>query len=120
MSLQNFTLDLGPFQMIVDEPIWDNVIPSDILDVSVPHTSAMMIGILDALDTAIADGHTIYLHCWGGIGRTGTVVGCWLVRHGMTGDEALSTIAHHWQGVAKRVYHPRSPETDEQHAYVQG
>jgi len=89
-----------------------------IRDVSVPHTSAVMVGILDALDTAIADGHTIYLHCWGGIGRTGTVVGCWLVRHGMTGNEALATISCHWQGVAKRVYHPRSPETNEQHAYV--
>ena len=36
-----------------------------------------MVAILDSLDTAIADEHTIYLHCWGGIGRTGTVVGCW-------------------------------------------
>ena len=23
----------------------------------------------------------VYVHCWGGVGRTGTVVGCWLVRH---------------------------------------
>ena len=35
----------------------------------------------------------VYVHCWGGIGRTGTVVGCWLVRHGMTGDEALAEFA---------------------------
>ena len=33
----------------------------------------------------------MYLHCWGGVGRTGTVVGCWLVRHGRTGDEALGS-----------------------------
>ncbi|MBX0327691.1 phosphatase [Oscillochloris sp. ZM17-4] len=89
-----------------------------IRDASIPTTPAAMAAILDALDGAIAGGHTVYVHCWGGIGRTGTVVGCWLVRHGMTGDEALATIARHWQGVEKRWRQPRSPETDEQHAYV--
>ncbi|NNJ11643.1 phosphatase [Chloroflexales bacterium ZM16-3] len=91
-----------------------------IRDASLPDTPAIMVAILDALDTAIATGHTVYLHCWGGIGRTGTVVGCWLVRHGMTGDKALETIASHWQGVEKHWRQPRSPETDEQHAYVRG
>lgn len=88
-----------------------------IRDARVP-TASGMVEILDALDSAIAEGHTVYVHCWGGIGRTGTVVGCWLARHGMTGDEALATIARHWQGVEKRWRQPRSPETDEQHAFV--
>lgn len=34
---------------------------------------------------ALAAGQTVYVHCYGGIGRTGTVVGCWLVRHGLSG-----------------------------------
>lgn len=87
-------------------------------DASVPATSTAMVTILDTLDAAIAAGHTVYLHCWGGVGRTGTVVGCWLVRHGLTGDEALATIALHWQGVEKRWRTPRSPETNEQYVYV--
>ncbi len=49
--------------------------------------------ILDTLDGALAAGHIVYLHCWGGIGRTGTVVGCHLVRHGMTSEQALAEIA---------------------------
>ncbi|HMP42979.1 MAG TPA: protein-tyrosine phosphatase family protein, partial [Roseiflexaceae bacterium] len=56
-----------------------------IRDLNVPATPAHMVAILDELDTAIGAGHTVYVHCWGGIGRTGTVVGCWLVRHGLTG-----------------------------------
>ena len=28
--------------------------------------------ILDAVDRALAAGRNVYLHCWGGIGRTGT------------------------------------------------
>jgi hypothetical protein len=45
--------------------------------------------ILDTIDAALAEGETVYVHCYGGIGRTGTVVGCYLVRHGMGGKEAL-------------------------------
>jgi len=47
-------------------------------------------GILDDIDAAIKRGRVVYVHCFGGIGRTGTIIGCYLVRHGMTGQEALN------------------------------
>ena len=52
-----------------------------------------MCSILDTIDAALEEGHTVYVHCWGGIGRTGTVVGCYLVRHGMDAVAALDEIA---------------------------
>ena len=52
----------------------------------------MMVRILAILDTALAEGHNVYVHCAGGIGRTGTVVGCYLVRHGMQGEVALEEV----------------------------
>jgi protein-tyrosine phosphatase len=52
----------------------------------------MMVQILDTIDTALAEGHRVYVHCAGGIGRTGTVVGCYLVRHGLRGEAALEEI----------------------------
>lgn len=55
-------------------------------------TPAIMRRILDAIDTAVAAGQRVYVHCAGGIGRTGTVVGCYLVRHGMPGEAALAEI----------------------------
>jgi predicted protein tyrosine phosphatase len=88
-----------------------------IRDMSVPDPDDMA-HILDTLDEALRAGHTVYVHCWGGIGRTGTVVGCHLVRRGMTGEQALAQIAHWWRGVAKSWLHPRSPQTDEQVEYV--
>ena len=91
-----------------------------IRDVSVPSTCAQMRGILDAIDHALAAGKTVYVHCWGGVGRTGTTVGCWLVRHGLTGDQALAQLAELWRGVAKAYRSPRSPETREQADYVRG
>jgi protein-tyrosine phosphatase len=88
-----------------------------IRDYSVP-TRAEMAVILDAIDAALAAGQPAYVHCWGGIGRTGTVVGCYLVRHGLAPDRALEEIARlraevpdHWR---------RSPESDEQVEMIMG
>ncbi len=55
---------------------------------------AYLAQILDTIDAAVAAGQRVYVHCWGGIGRTGTVVGCYLVRHGLSGPDALAQIAH--------------------------
>ena len=77
-----------------------------------------MVRTLDALDTAIEEGHRIYVHCWGGVGRTGTTVGCYLVRHGNSGANALDQLADWWQGVPKHILHPRSPETNEQANFI--
>ncbi len=44
----------------------------------------------------------VYVHCWGGIGRTGTVVCCWLVERGLSGEQALVEIALLREGIRKR------------------
>jgi len=77
-----------------------------------------MTGILDRIDEAITGGHVVYVHCWGGIGRTGTVVGCHLVRHGLNGDEALAALATMWKVVDKHYRRPNSPETEEQCRWI--
>src|SRR5687768_16100150 len=43
-----------------------------------------MTHILDTIDEALHLGRNVYVHCYGGIGRAGTTVGCYLVRHGQT------------------------------------
>jgi len=68
--------------------------------------------ILDAIDGAIATGSPVYVHCFGGIGRTGTVVGCHLVRHGLSGEEAILRIAR-WREGTPDGGRP-SPEMPEQ------
>ena len=50
--------------------------------------------ILDRIDSALEEGQNVYAHCWGGSGRTGTIVGCWIRRHGLAGaDEVLDMLA---------------------------
>ncbi len=79
-------------------------------------TRPFMEEILDVLDAALAQGETVYVHCFGGIGRTGTVVGCWLVRHGLTGEHALAQIAAWREGTPDGW--KRSPETAVQRQMV--
>jgi hypothetical protein len=86
-------------------------------DLGLP-TQAGMTDILDTIDAALSAKHKVYLHCWGGIGRTGTTVGCYLARHGYGGDQALRQLAEWWRHVPKSAFHPRSPETEAQMKFV--
>ena len=70
------------------------------------------------IDRHIEEGRTVYVHCFGGVGRTGTIVGCWFVRHGRSGDEALERLAELWRDCPKSSRHPRSPQMPEQLDYV--
>ena len=88
-----------------------------ITDFDIP-TPETMKAILDEIDAALAADRKVYLHCFGGIGRTGTVVGCYLVRRGHTGQAALDQLAEWWQNVPKRRFWPRTPETDEQINFI--
>ncbi len=86
-----------------------------IRDLDVP-TSDGMRAILDLIESAIAAEAPVYVHCWGGIGRTGTVVCCWLVERGLSGEQALVEIALLREGIRKRQI--RSPEMDGQQEFV--
>jgi hypothetical protein len=87
-------------------------------DFGVP-SAALMRETLDTIYAAIGADDAVYLHCWGGVGRTGTVVGCLLREQGFTAAAALQVIGRKWQSVAKRTRHPCSPETPEQVAFIE-
>jgi hypothetical protein len=106
---------LVPYGPLLDEGIRPE--RHAIADLDRPPPEQMR-GILDAIDAALEQDEVVYLHCYGGLGRTGTVVGCYLVRHGRTGEEALAEIASLRSGLPDPVW--PSPETDPQREMVLG
>lgn len=115
------THELEPYQRILVDDAGEResrpaYLRMPICDMNVP-THAEMVAILNAIDGALAAGRRIYLHCWGGIGRTGTVVGCYLVRHGLSGDGALERVAALFATTPKSAFY-QSPQTEAQCAFV--
>jgi len=89
-----------------------------IRDVAVPDSPETTIQILDTIDRYIQQGEMVYVHCWGGVGRTGVIVGCWLARHGHGGEAALIRLRKLWTQCPKSATH-ESPETRDQERYIQ-
>jgi atypical dual specificity phosphatase len=75
-----------------------------------PPTQEQITQAIAAIEAANAAGEAVAVHCVAGIGRTGTVVACWLVTQGMTAEVAIERI---------RELRPGSVETPEQVAAVQ-
>jgi len=78
----------------------------------------LMAKALDAIDAAIVSHKPVYVHCWGGIGRTGTVVGCFLIRHGMANSQYVLDVIHQLRKNEPKIYRT-SPETPAQVEFVE-
>lgn len=79
-------------------------------DFGIPSPNEMRV-ILDAIHQSIANGSKPYIHCWAGMGRTGTAVGCYFVENGLNGLEALLK-------VDRLCYYAPSPQTGGQKDFV--
>lgn len=80
-------------------------------DGGAPTSRAEMESMLDWLDAG-RDTGDVAVACMGGVGRTGTVAACALVRAGWGADDAIAEV--------RRIRHPTAVETDEQAAFVRG
>ena len=88
-----------------------------IRDGRLPESPDCAAKILDAIDKHLDEGRTVYVHCWGGIGRTGTIVGCWLARHGYPGQAALDRLTELWRSCPKSAW-ATTPEPGKQKNFV--
>ncbi|MFM7931942.1 MAG: dual specificity protein phosphatase family protein, partial [Pirellula sp.] len=77
-----------------------------------------MRNILDAIDHSLDKKTPVYLHCFGGIGRTGTVICCWLLRHGYANSEdVFDLLSKLRKADLERATWP-APENDAQREFV--
>ena len=57
-----------------------------------PPTVAQIQMLLARMSAALRRGEVLAVHCLAGLGRTGTVLAAWLVREGLTAEEALRRV----------------------------
>lgn len=88
----------------------------DIVDMNVPSEERMK-EILDSIDEHNNRGESVYVHCHGGFGRTGTVVGCYLKRHGMVNNENYHDTITHLRRTEAHGLRP-SPQREIQHNFI--
>jgi hypothetical protein len=108
-----------------ERPEYQSRLPPDvdylrtaILDASVPQGPAQMRAIQRQLQTALGAGRHVYVHCRAGIGRTATVIGCYLADQGLDGAEALSQLNRLWQPCARALNWPVVPQTRQQAEFI--
>lgn len=68
--------------------------------------------IVDRIEAHAEAGRNVVIHCAGGLGRAGTIGGCWLVRRGMIAADAIETL-HECRS-------SHCPETRSQEAFIAG
>jgi protein-tyrosine phosphatase len=85
-------------------------------DMNIPSKETML-EVLGVINKVTEENKIVYVHCWGGIGRTGTVVGCFLKQFRMAHNHNVFEFIDYLKrttSISKRS----SPETQEQRNFI--
>ncbi len=72
-------------------------------DGSVPESPENMDTLVKDLLEALSAGDTVFLHCWAGLGRTGTVAAACLIARGTGAPEAIQAVRYSRPGAVESV-----------------
>ncbi len=110
--------ELRPYQRFLPEGATYTRFP--IKDLGVPESTKKVHHLLDKIAglRKLNNGY-IYIHCWGGVGRTGTIVACLTARKfdNPTLENVLQSLRDDFSEMPKSQYR-RTPETKEQIDFV--
>lgn len=88
-----------------------------IQDLNIPSITQMR-SILNTIEQCITNGGKVYVHCWGGIGRTGTVIGCFLVQQAIVNHSLILAYINYLKRNTN-IKDRKSPETPDQERFIQ-
>lgn len=74
--------ELHPYQHLLPEDGSIHYLRFPIQDAHAPKSIEKVYELTKYIDTVLNEpGTAIYLHCWGGVGRTATIAACWYAMH---------------------------------------
>ena len=111
--------ELKPYKPFLDSDMTHYRFP--IMDQFIPRNTE---GVCQLIDEIISIHNEtpeakFYIHCWGGVGRTGTIVACFLARtHHLGYEDAVSKLKHLFNDCPKSAYRV-TPENDKQLKFIE-
>ena len=110
--------ELRPYDQMLASPMQHIRFP--IQDVSVPANIESVKALIGQIHGILneSDRNKVYIHCWGGVGRTGTIVGCLLShQHNYDYNETKGALKKAFSDCPKSAYR-ETPETKEQRDFI--
>lgn len=110
--------ELRPYDQMLASPMQHIRFP--IQDVSVPANIESVKDLIGQIHGILneSDRNKVYIHCWGGVGRTGTIVGCLLShQHNYDYNETMGALQKAFSDCSKSAYR-ETPETKEQRDFI--
>lgn len=110
--------ELNPYKHLLDSYVEHHRFP--IKDVSVPKSYQDVYDLMGRIDAIISDDdNKVYIHCWGGVGRTGTIVACLYEYFGESYENAVAHLQERFKDCPKSQWR-HTPETQEQLEFIRG
>jgi hypothetical protein len=113
-----------PYEVILDKLCHDRGLYAEHLSVplredAVPDHAEDVVYVLSEIQFALESGSRVYVHCGDGVGRTGMVMGCWLVERGFDPADALEELARRFAPMNKAKSYRYTPTNALQAAWVE-
>lgn len=109
--------ELRPYSHLLPENV--SYLRFPIKDVSAPNSVEAVKKLISEIEEYQNSGQRCYIHCWGGVGRTGTIVACYLahIMKSSNIEEVLLDLRKSFSMMPKSKYR-MTPETALQRMFI--